>query len=50
MDDKQEAVLGLGDARQCPSVTANAKVLSNASSHGVRLVAITHPAIWLTNM
>ena len=48
LDDRGKATFGLGDARCCPTVTANGRLLNQASSCGVSLVAVVHHTIWLT--
>ena len=48
LDDRGKATFGLGDARCCPTTTANGRLLNQASSCGVSLVAVVHHTIWLT--
>jgi hypothetical protein len=48
--EAHKAIFGLGDGRKCPTVTANAKMLSKARSQGVHLMGIVHHAIWLTGI
>lgn len=48
--DVQKAMLGLGAVLQCPTVTANGRLISKAACQGVNVVCLTHHAVWLTGM
>jgi hypothetical protein len=50
LTQQQRVVLGLGDAAQALTLTANGGALRLASSAGVVLEAVSHRAVWLTGM